>query len=114
MTKAKHSGAFKGHRFPPEVIAHAVWSYFRFPLSLHDVEDLLATHGIIVSYDTTRKRIGKFGTRNAASILLNRPAPSDIGTLMKSSWFCCKVLTLCLDRDTARFVEGGIEVEVGS
>jgi len=30
MTKAKHSGAFKGHRFPPEIIAYAVWSYFRF------------------------------------------------------------------------------------
>ncbi|MFG6532169.1 IS6 family transposase, partial [Sulfitobacter sp. 1A15258] len=30
MTKAKRSGAFKGHRFPPEIIAYAVWSYFRF------------------------------------------------------------------------------------
>ncbi|MEP4988388.1 MAG: hypothetical protein ABJV68_11930, partial [Paracoccaceae bacterium] len=26
MTKAKHSGAFKGHRFPPEFIAFAIWS----------------------------------------------------------------------------------------
>jgi len=51
MTKAKHSSAFKGHRFPPEIIACAVWSYFRFPLSLRDVEDLLAARGIIASYE---------------------------------------------------------------
>ena len=42
MTKANYSGAFKGHRFPPEIIAYAVWTYFRFPLSLRDFEDLLA------------------------------------------------------------------------
>jgi transposase-like protein len=51
MTKAKHSGAFKGHRFPPEIIAYAAWCYFRFSLSLRDVEDLLATRGIIVRQD---------------------------------------------------------------
>ncbi|MGY9030398.1 MAG: IS6 family transposase, partial [Rhodobacterales bacterium] len=77
MTKAKHSGAFKGHRFPPEFIAYAVWSYFRFPLSLRDVEDLFAARGIIVSYETIRKWVGKFGTKYAASIRRDRPAPSD-------------------------------------
>ena len=77
MTKAKHSGALKGHRFPPEVIAYAVWSYFRFPLSLRDVEDLLAARGIIVSYETIRKWVGKFGKKCAASIRRDRPAPSD-------------------------------------
>jgi putative transposase len=55
MTKAKHSGAFKGQRFPPEIFAYAVWSYFRFPLSLRGVEDLLAARGIIVSYETIWK-----------------------------------------------------------
>ena len=47
MTKANHSGAFKGHRFSPEIVAYAVWSCFRFPLSLRDFEDLLAARGII-------------------------------------------------------------------
>jgi putative transposase len=61
MTKAKHSGAFKGHRFPPEIIAYVVWSYFRFPLRLRDVEDLLTARGIIVSYETIRKWVRKFG-----------------------------------------------------
>ena len=77
MTKAEHSGALKGHRFPPEIIAYAVWSYFRFPLSLRDVEDLLAARGIIVSYETIRKWVRKFGTKCAASIRRDRPAPSD-------------------------------------
>ena len=77
MTKAKHSGAFKGHRFPPEIIAYAVWSYFRFPLSLRNVEVLLAARGIIVSLETIRKWVGKFGIKYAASIRRDRPAPSD-------------------------------------
>ncbi len=36
----------KGHRFPPAIIAHAVWLYFRFALSDHDVEELLAERGV--------------------------------------------------------------------
>ena len=77
MTKAKHSRAFKGHRFPPEIIAYAVWSYFRFPLSLRHVEDLLAARGIVVICETIRKWVGKFGTKYAASIHRDRPASSD-------------------------------------
>jgi hypothetical protein len=30
---------YQRHRFPPEVISHAVWLYFRFPLSLRMVEE---------------------------------------------------------------------------
>lgn len=54
MTKPKQSGAFSGHRFPPEIIGYAVWAYHRFPMSLRDVEDLLAARGIVVSYETIR------------------------------------------------------------
>lgn len=49
------------HRFPAEVIARAVWLYFRFPLSLRMVEDLLAARGIIVSHQTVRLWAEKFG-----------------------------------------------------
>lgn len=49
-----------GHRFPAEIIAHAVWLYFRFPLSLRDVEDLLAERGIIDSHLTVRFWAEKF------------------------------------------------------
>ena len=44
----------KRHRFPPDVIRHAVWLYFRFTLSFRDVEELLAQRGIKVSYETHR------------------------------------------------------------
>jgi putative transposase len=54
-----------GHRFPAEPIAHAVWLYFRFPLSLRMVEDLLAVRGIAASHVTIRRRAEKFGRRFA-------------------------------------------------
>ena len=47
--------SYAGYRFPTEVISHAVWLYFRFPLSLRRVEELLAARGIIVSYETVRQ-----------------------------------------------------------
>ena len=31
--------SYKRHRFPPAIIQHAVWLYFRFTLSLRDVEE---------------------------------------------------------------------------
>jgi putative transposase len=61
MTKAKQSGAFKGHRFPPEIISYAVWAYFRFPMSFRDAEDILYKRGVIVSYETIRSWVGKLG-----------------------------------------------------
>jgi hypothetical protein len=77
MTKAKQSGAFKGHRFPPEIISYAVWAYFRFPMSFRDVEDILYKRGVIVSYETIRSWVGKFGHQYAKVIRRDRPAPSD-------------------------------------
>ena len=41
--------SYRGHRFPPEIITHAVWLYHRFCLSFRDGEDLLAERGIVVS-----------------------------------------------------------------
>jgi transposase-like protein len=46
---------YQRHRFPPEVISHAVWLYFRFPPSLCMVEEMLATRGICVTYETVRQ-----------------------------------------------------------
>ncbi len=53
------------HRFPPEIISHAVWLYYRFCLSLRDVEDLLAERGVIVSYEAIRGWCAKFGPEYA-------------------------------------------------
>src|ERR1700738_3024341 len=47
--------SYKRHRFPPDIISHAVWLYFRFPLSLRLVEEMLLERGILVSYETIRR-----------------------------------------------------------
>ncbi|WP_235694960.1 MULTISPECIES: DDE-type integrase/transposase/recombinase [Rhizobium/Agrobacterium group] len=64
MTEAAHID-FRRHRFPAEIIAHAVWLYDLFPLSLRDVEDLLAERGINVSFQTVSEWAGKFGLKFA-------------------------------------------------
>jgi putative transposase len=47
---------YSGFRVPPEVISHAIWLDFRFPLSLRMVEEMLAARGIVVSHETVRTR----------------------------------------------------------
>jgi transposase-like protein len=48
--------SYARHRFPPDVIRHAVWLYLRFTLSYRDVEDLLAERGLIVSNESIRRQ----------------------------------------------------------
>lgn len=69
--------SYARHRFPPEIIQHAVWLYFRFALSYRDVEDLLAERGIDVSYETVRRWAIKFGRAYAGQIRRCHPRPSD-------------------------------------
>jgi putative transposase len=40
MSEQATAPNYKRHRFPPEVIRHAVWRYCRFALSYRDVEEL--------------------------------------------------------------------------
>ena len=68
--------SYSRHRFPPEIIQHSVWLYYRFAISLRDVEDLLAERGIDVSYETVRRWAHKFGPAYARRIRLHRPRPS--------------------------------------
>ena len=68
---------YQRHRFPPEVISHAVWLYFRFPLSLRMVEEMLATRGICVTYETVRQWGKKFGKAFADQIRQRAPARGD-------------------------------------
>ncbi len=51
----------KRHRFPPQIIAHVVWLYVRFNLSLREVEEMMLARGVDVSYETIRRWIVKFG-----------------------------------------------------
>jgi putative transposase len=70
--------SYKRHRFPPEIIAHAVWLYFRFPLSLRLVEEMLLERGIVVSYETVRRWALKFGPDYARRLKRKRPSRRDI------------------------------------
>jgi putative transposase len=70
--------SYKRHRFPPEIIAHAVWLYFRFPLSLRLVEEMLLERGIVVSYETVRRWALKFGPGYTRRLKRKAPSRHDI------------------------------------
>lgn len=53
---------YHGHRYPLEILSHAVWLYYKFGLSLRNVEDLLAKRGLVVTYETIRRWCTKFGS----------------------------------------------------
>src|SRR5215218_7595947 len=71
------SPSYAGHRFPAEIISHAVWLYFRFPLSLRMVEEMLAARGIIVSHESVRQWALKFGQAFANRIRRRLPCAGD-------------------------------------
>src|SRR5882724_13661695 len=68
---------YRGFRFPPEVIQHAVWLYHCFSLSLRDVELILAARGIVVSYESIREWSLRFGRIFANALKRRRPQPGD-------------------------------------
>ena len=70
--------SYKRHRFPPQIIAHAVWLYFRFPLSLRLVEEMLLERGIVVSYETVRRWALKFGPDYTRRLRRKTPSRRDI------------------------------------
>ena len=59
---------YQRHRFPSEIISHAVWLYHRFCLSFREVEELLAERGITVTYETIRQWCQKFGQNYARKL----------------------------------------------
>jgi len=70
--------SYKRHRFPPEIISHAVWLYFRFNLSRREVEEMLLKRGVDVSYETIRRWIEKFAPRIARYLRRRQTQPGDI------------------------------------
>ena len=66
-----------GHRFPAEIISHAVWLYHVFSLSLRDVELILAERGIDVTHESIRQWGLKFGGDFARRLRRRRPKPGD-------------------------------------
>src|ERR1700761_1825614 len=68
---------YAGHRYPAEIISYAVWLYFRFPLSLRMVEEMLAARGISVTYKTIRQWGLKFSREFANRIRRRAPRRGD-------------------------------------
>ena len=66
---------YRGFRYPAEVIQHAVWLYHCFSLSLRDVETILATRGVVVSYESIREWGLRFGRLFANTLKRRRPKP---------------------------------------
>jgi putative transposase len=64
---------YAGYRYPAELLSYAVWLYFRFPLSLRMVEEMLAARGISVTYETIRQWGLKFGREFANRIRRRAP-----------------------------------------
>jgi len=68
---------FKGFRFDPSIIQHAIWLYFTFPLSFRDVELLLAQRHIQVSHESIRSWCYRFGPVLAKKVRQKRRPPTD-------------------------------------
>ena len=68
---------YRGFPFPAEVIKHAVWLYHCFSLSLRDVEAILAARGVVVSYESIREWVLRFGRLFANALKPRRPKPGD-------------------------------------
>jgi len=76
---------YKRHRFPPQIMAHAVWLYVRFNLSLREVEEILLERGIDVSYETIRRWTARFGPQIARNLRRRQGRPGDV-------WYLDEVL----------------------
>ncbi len=77
MPTTTTTSLYKGHRFPQEIINHAVWLYYRFSLSYRDVEELLFARGVVVTYETVRQWCLKFGQQFANQLRRRRARPGD-------------------------------------
>jgi hypothetical protein len=98
--------SYRGYCYPTEVISYVVWLYYRFSLSLRDVEELLAERGVTVTYETIRAWCAKFGRSYAAGLrrqrartsdncaIARRPAPDDnfwrIAAVPGETWSACQ------------------------
>src|SRR2546422_5731782 len=95
MSTAAPANRYKNHRFPTEIISHAVWLYFRFCLSFRDVEELLFERGVVVTYEAIRKWCRKFGQHYATQLRRRRPGPATNGTSMRCFSRSRASVTIC-------------------
>ncbi len=69
--------SYKRHRYPSEIMSHAIWLYYRFSMSFRDVEELMTARGVVLSYETVRRWTLKFGQQYANDLRRRRAQPGD-------------------------------------
>jgi hypothetical protein len=84
MNRPLAPNPYQRHRFPAELISHGVWLYFRFCPSYWDVEELMAEHGVTLTYETVRYWCGSSGRSMPISSAAGVPGQGKSGTWMKS------------------------------
>ncbi len=77
MSATNAAPDYRRHRFPPALIAHAVWRSCRSARSYRDVAELLAERGVLVTYETVRQWCRAFGPPYANALRRRRPQPGD-------------------------------------
>src|ERR1700710_1629156 len=97
----KSKSLYHGHRFPAEVISCAVRWYFRFQLSLRDIEELLFERGVTVTYETIRCWCDKFGKGFARRVKARRREPGRTCISTRRSSRCVANRTCCGARSTS-------------
>ncbi|GAC1358985.1 MAG: hypothetical protein NVSMB38_42390 [Ktedonobacteraceae bacterium] len=68
---------YKGYRFPSEIIEHSVWLYFRFSLTLRDIEEMMAQRAVVLNSEKIRQWGLKFGRTYANEIKRRRMLPGE-------------------------------------
>src|ERR1700757_2131590 len=102
MTTARDP-IYAGYRYPAEIISYAVWLYFRFPLSLRMVEEILAARGLSVAYETIRQWGLKFGRASHEFAVY---IASNVGSLINygERFRADERISLCLAESTVNAV----------
>lgn len=68
---------YSGYRHPGEIISHGVWLYHRFNLSFRNVEEILVSRGIDITYETVRQWCLRFSREFAKRIRNREGRPGD-------------------------------------
>ncbi len=76
--QTSHVISCKRHRFPPAIVADAVWLYVRFNLSFREAEEMLLERGVDVSHETIRRWTVKFGPQIARNLRRRQAHPGDV------------------------------------
>lgn len=69
---------YKNHRFPIEIVARAIWIYYRFDVSLREVEELMLERGTVVSHETIRRWCRKHGADYIRRLHRKPPSQNDV------------------------------------